>query len=68
MAVLKVLAAALLGGAFFAVAGGFLLLGMERATGSATPVVILGVACVGILLGAIAGAAQAVVDAILARK
>jgi len=41
---------------------------IEKSVGSGSTVVIIGVSCVGMLLGAIAGAAQVVVDAIKESK
>jgi hypothetical protein len=64
MAVLKVVGVAASFSALFAVGSVLLLSGIERSVGSAAPVVILGLGCVGLLFGAIIGATQVVVDAI----
>jgi hypothetical protein len=42
--------------------------GIERSVGKAATVVIMGMGCVGLLLGGMAGATQAVVDAVAAKK
>jgi hypothetical protein len=64
MAIVKVGAGALVVGALFVSAGMFLLNGLERSAGGAAPIVIMGLGCTGLLLGGMAGAAQAVVDAV----
>ena len=64
MAILKVLGMALAIGALFGVAGAALIDGIEKSAGRAGPVAVIGLVCTGLLLGAIAGAAQVMVDAI----
>jgi hypothetical protein len=64
MELLKVLALALVGGVLFAACGMSIVDGIEKSVGRGSTVVIMGMGCVGALLGAIAGAAQVVVDAI----
>jgi hypothetical protein len=64
VAILKVLGVALAVGALFGVAGAALIDGIEKSAGRAGPVVVIGLVSTGLLLGAIAGAAQVVVDAI----
>jgi hypothetical protein len=68
MAILKVLAIALAGGILFAGACASMLEWIEKSVGRGSTVVIIGVFCVGMLLGAIAAAAQVVVDAIKESK
>jgi hypothetical protein len=64
MAILKVLGVALAVGALFGVAGAAVIDGIEKSAGRAGLVVVIGLVCTGLLLGAIAGAAQVIVDAI----
>jgi hypothetical protein len=64
MAILKVLGVALAVGALFGVAGAATIDGIEKSAGRAGPVVVIGLVSTGLLLGAIAGAAQVIVDAI----
>ena len=64
MAILKVLGMALAIGALFGVAGAALIDGIEKSAGRAGAVVVIGLVYTGLLLGAIAGAAQVIVDAI----
>jgi threonine dehydrogenase-like Zn-dependent dehydrogenase len=64
MAFLKVLALALATGVLFATAGMSTVEWVEKSVGRGATVVIVGFGCVGLLLGAIAGAAQVVVDAL----
>jgi NADH:ubiquinone oxidoreductase subunit 5 (subunit L)/multisubunit Na+/H+ antiporter MnhA subunit len=64
VAILKVLGMALAIGMLFGVAGAALIDGIEKSAGRAGPVVVIGLVCTGLLLGAIAGAAQVIVDAI----
>jgi hypothetical protein len=64
MAMLKVLALALAGGTLFTGLGICGLDWIEKSTGHGATVFIVGFGCVGLLLGAIAGAAQTVVDAL----
>jgi hypothetical protein len=64
MAILKVLIGAVLLGVLFALSSAVLLDWIEKSVGRGAPVVQIALGCVGALLGAIAGAAQAVVDAI----
>jgi hypothetical protein len=64
MALLKVLALAVVFGMLFGVGSIALLEWIEEAVGRNAPVVQLSLGCAGAILGAIAGAAQAVVDAI----
>ena len=64
MATLKVFGMALAVGMLFGVAGAALIDGIEKSAGRAGPVVVKGLVCTGLLLGAIAGAAQVIVDAI----
>jgi hypothetical protein len=64
MAILKVVILALAFGFLFTGAGLCLLDGIEKAAGKAGTLVIMGMGGIGLLLGAIAGAAQAVVDAL----
>jgi hypothetical protein len=64
MASMKVLTAAIGCAILFGGVGMVLLDGIERSVGKSSTVVIMGLACVGLLLGAVVGAAQAVVDAI----
>jgi hypothetical protein len=67
MALLKVTVFAVALGVLFGVAGLFLLSGIEKSAGNAAPIVIMGFTGIGLLLGAIAGATQAIVDAINSR-
>jgi hypothetical protein len=64
MAILKVLALAVAGAVLFAGSAVSIVEGIEKSVGRGSTVVIMGLGCVGALLGAVAGAAQVVVDAI----
>jgi hypothetical protein len=64
VAIVKVLIPAAVLGALFALGSIAVLEGIERAAGRGALVVQVALGCAGALLGAIAGAAQAVVDAI----
>lgn len=68
MALLKVLALAVAGGVLFAGSGMSIVDGIEKSVGRGSTVVIMGMGGVGAVLGAIAGAAQVVVDAIRGPK
>jgi hypothetical protein len=68
MAVLKVFVLALACGFLFTGAGMCLLDGIEKSAGKASTVVIMGMGGTGLLLGAIAGAAQAIVDVLQRSK
>jgi hypothetical protein len=64
MAILKVLGPAALLGILFALSGMAILEGLERSVGKGASVVILFLGIAGGIIGAIAGATLAVVDAI----
>ena len=64
MTIVKVVILAVIFGFFFAVIGLLLTATFERFLRAANPFVLLNVTCVGIVLGGIAGAGQAIVDAI----
>jgi hypothetical protein len=64
MAILKVLGMALAFGVLFLVAAAVLTVSVEKSVGQSANVFQVGVACARALLGGVAGAAQAVVDAI----
>jgi hypothetical protein len=68
VAAVKVLVPAVVLGALCALGSMALVEGIERAVGRGALVVQLSVGCAGAVLGAIAGAAQAVVDAIAAGR
>jgi hypothetical protein len=68
MAIGKVVVPALAFGGLFVVAGMALLDGIEKSAGRAGPIAVIGLGCTGLLLGGIAGAAQAIVDAIKYRR
>jgi hypothetical protein len=68
MAILKVLGTAVAVGMLFVVAGAALTVVIEKSVGRSATLVITGIGCVGLLLGGIAGAAQAVVDALRAPR
>jgi hypothetical protein len=64
VAILKVLGMALAIGMLFWLAAAALTVAIEKSVGQSAIVFQVGVACAGALLGGVAGAAQAVVDAI----
>jgi hypothetical protein len=64
MAILKVLGMALAIGLLFLLAAAVLTVPLEKSVGQSAIVFQVGVGCAGALLGGVAGAAQAVVDAI----
>jgi hypothetical protein len=68
MAALKVMILALACGFLFTAAGACFLDGIEKSAGKAGPLVVMGMGGTGLLLGAIAGAAQAVVDVLKRSK
>jgi hypothetical protein len=68
MAIVKVLIAAVLLGALFALGSAVLLEWIEKSVGRGAPIVQIALCCTGVILGAIAGAAQAVVDAIRSKR
>jgi hypothetical protein len=67
MAIIKVLGPALLLGILFAGAGFAILDGIEKSVGKGASVVILFLGVGGAIIGAIAGAALAIVDALETR-
>jgi len=64
VAILKVLGMALAIGMLFGLAGAALTVPLERSLGKSAMAFSVGVTCAGAILGGIAGAAQAIVDAI----
>jgi hypothetical protein len=64
MAIAKVLGLAIALGFCGSVLGFVFAVSCERWVGNAVPLVVVNIACVGAILGAIAGASQAVVDAL----
>ncbi len=64
MAIAKVLSLAIVLGLCGAVLGFVFAVSCERWVGNAGPLVVVNIAFVGAILGAIAGASQAVVDAL----
>jgi hypothetical protein len=68
VAILKVLGMAVAIGMLFGVAGAALTVPLERSLGQSAMAFTVGVTCAGAILGGIAGAAQAIVDAIAESK
>jgi hypothetical protein len=64
MAIAKVLVSGIALGLSFAVLGFVLTATFERSVGASAPLVILNIGCAGAILGSIAGATQAIVEAI----